>query len=661
MKALILAAGEGTRLRPLTLELPKPMLPVVGKPLLEHTIEGLRRQGIVDLAINLNHRPEAIPAHFGDGRSFGVRIAYSRERELLGTAGAAKALDAFLDETFVVVFGDVLTNINYSELIAFHRRKGAVLTLSLYRVDNPTEVGLVEVDRTGRVRRFVEKPTAAEVFTDLANSGVLVCEPEVLSHIPAGRPFDFGQDLLPALLRSGESVCALPLSPNEYLIDIGTPDKYLLAQIEWAALQDGRRPTPTRWKVDVHLGQAVAEAAHVLVDDYLLRLERTVSALSRESIADVVQLLMCVWREGRRVFVMGNGGSAATASHTVNDLNKLTLTAGWPRFKALSLTDNVPLITAWGNDASYDRVFSEPLLNLLERGDVVIGISTSGTSRNVLEALEVANDHGAITVGLTGRNGGRLRGLVDHCVLVPSDHIGRQEDVHQALDHVMADTMRQLASREGASTIHSGPDEPDITLSLVDEYLVRLERVVREMPRDAIADVVQLLMRAWRDGSRVFVMGNGGGAATAAHTVNDLNKLTLTEGWPRFKALSLTDNVPLITAWGNDASYDKVFSEPMLNLLEPGDRVVGISTSGNSPNVLEALQVAREHGAVTIGFTGRDGGRLKDVVDLCIRVPSDHIGRQEDGHLFLNHIIANTMRCLAVEQPVVQAVGAACA
>ncbi|HID24182.1 MAG TPA: SIS domain-containing protein [Planctomycetaceae bacterium] len=144
-------------------------------------------------------------------------------------------------------------------------------------------------------------------------------------------------------------------------------------------------------------------------------------------------------------------------------------------------------------------------------------------------------------------------------------------------------------------------------------------------------------------------MGNGGSAATASHMANDFNKLTIVPGQPRFKAIALTDNVPLMTAWGNDTAYENIFVEQLLNFLEPGDVVIGISTSGNSPNVLKALQVAREHGAVTVGFTGRDGGQLKHLVDHCILVPSDHIGQQEDMHMVLDHVIATTLRHL-IEQ-----------
>ena len=233
MKALILAAGEGTRLRPLTLDRPKPMVPIGDRPLLATTVAALRNYSVTDLAINLHYHPEAITDYFGDGRRFGVHITYSYEPELLGTAGAAKQLESFLDETFYVVYGDLLTNLDYAGLASFHRSRRALLTLSLYRVDNPTEVGIVGLADDNRIVRFVEKPRPAEVFSDLANSGVLVCEPAILAYVPHAAFCDFGHHVLPRLLATDEPVYGLPLAAGEYLIDIGSPGKYRRAQEEW--------------------------------------------------------------------------------------------------------------------------------------------------------------------------------------------------------------------------------------------------------------------------------------------------------------------------------------------------------------------------------------------------------------------------------------------
>lgn len=245
MKALILAAGQGTRLRQLTENRPKPMLPIRGRPLLEYTLAWLRRHGVVDIAINLHYRSEAIVGHFGDGSQWGVSITYSYEERLLGTAGAAKQLTPYLSEPFVVVYGDVFTNLDLTRLAAFHQHSAdraqtnASLTLALYRVSDPTQCGLVDVAPDGQILRFVEKPEADQVFTDLAFSGVMVCEPAILAHIPFGLSYDFGHDLAPRLLDAGMPLYAQSIAPTEYVIDIGTLQGYLAALYK-AAGQDQR-------------------------------------------------------------------------------------------------------------------------------------------------------------------------------------------------------------------------------------------------------------------------------------------------------------------------------------------------------------------------------------------------------------------------------------
>lgn len=236
MKGLILAAGKGTRLRDLTLNRPKPMLPVQGKPLLAQHIEWLWVNGISQIAMNLHHCPTVITDYFGDGSRFGVQITYSYEAQLLGTAGAAKRLQPFLDEPFVVIYGDVFTNLSLARLLAFHQERKTqtsettLATLALYKVPNPTECGLVEIDSTGRIQRFVEKPPPEQVFTDLANAGLMVCEPTILDLIPPETEVDFGRHLFPAALAGGYALWGQPIAADEYVIDIGTFHGYDRAQ-----------------------------------------------------------------------------------------------------------------------------------------------------------------------------------------------------------------------------------------------------------------------------------------------------------------------------------------------------------------------------------------------------------------------------------------------
>jgi D-sedoheptulose 7-phosphate isomerase len=196
------------------------------------------------------------------------------------------------------------------------------------------------------------------------------------------------------------------------------------------------------------------------------------------------------------------------------------------------------------------------------------------------------------------------------------------------------------------SVLLNRSNSDQFTEDALNQYLVELEEAVRLLRRDSLWQATQALFDAWQRGAQIFILGNGGSAATASHMANDLNKLTITAGKPRFKAIALTDNIPLMTAWGNDTSYDEIFAEQLTNFIQAGDVVVAISASGNSPNVLRAAQVARHYGAVTIALTGDTGGKLKGLVDYCVLTPTGHICQQEDCHLIAEHAIANALKKL---------------
>lgn len=224
MKAMVLAAGAGTRLRPLTDAIPKPMLPIGGEPLLVHLLRWLKRYGVGDVALNLHHLPEVIQEALGDGSRLGLNLIYSFEPELLGTAGAVKKLEAFFDQPFVVVYGDLLLDGDLAALIDYHRSRRALVTLGLKHTDDPQSQGMIACDSAGRVLRFVEKPARWDEVQRTANAGVYIVEPSVLQYIPADRPSDWGHDMFPLLIAQGVPLYAQLLEGT--VIDIGTPAVY---------------------------------------------------------------------------------------------------------------------------------------------------------------------------------------------------------------------------------------------------------------------------------------------------------------------------------------------------------------------------------------------------------------------------------------------------
>ncbi|MEB3294733.1 MAG: sugar phosphate nucleotidyltransferase, partial [Synechococcales bacterium] len=233
MRAILMAGGSGTRLRPLTCDLPKPMVPILNRPIAEHIIHLLARHGITEVIATLHYLPDVLREYFQDGSDFGVRMTYAVEEDQpLGTAGCVKNVAELLDETFIVISGDSVTDFDLSAAIAFHRQKAAQATIVLTRVPNPLEFGVVITDEQGQIRRFLEKPSTSEVFSDTVNTGIYILEPEVLNLLEPNTEADFSKDLFPALLAKGAPLYGYV--SEGYWCDVGHLDAYREAQ--YAAL-----------------------------------------------------------------------------------------------------------------------------------------------------------------------------------------------------------------------------------------------------------------------------------------------------------------------------------------------------------------------------------------------------------------------------------------
>jgi NDP-sugar pyrophosphorylase family protein len=226
VRAILLAAGAGTRLRPFTDDRPKPMVEIAGEPAIAHSLRWLQREGVREVAINLNHHPRVLMDFVGDGARFGVRVTYSIEQgDALGTSGALRPLDSFFrgQREFVVLYGDVLTDLSLGPLVEAHRMAKADATLVLTKVEDPTRAGIVAFDADRRVTRIVEKPDPDEVFSDWANAGVNLCGPAVLDYVAKDGAQDFARDLFPAMLAAGRRLFAHP--SHATVIDFGAAER----------------------------------------------------------------------------------------------------------------------------------------------------------------------------------------------------------------------------------------------------------------------------------------------------------------------------------------------------------------------------------------------------------------------------------------------------
>jgi mannose-1-phosphate guanylyltransferase len=239
MQALILAGGKGTRLRPLTVYTPKPIVPICNRPFLLYQIDTLRRAGIIDITLSLSYQPNKIEQLLGDGSDYGVKLKYTVEPQPMGTAGAYKFAEELIREPTVVFNGDILTDLDLKAVIREHNERKATATVVLTPVENPRDYGLVETERDGRIRRFLEKPKEEEITCNTINAGTYILEPKVLDFIPAGENHSFEYGLFPELLRREEAFYA-HIPPRTYWIDIGTPQRYLQVHQDLLANKVGR-------------------------------------------------------------------------------------------------------------------------------------------------------------------------------------------------------------------------------------------------------------------------------------------------------------------------------------------------------------------------------------------------------------------------------------
>lgn len=254
MKALFLAGGLGTRLRPLTDRLPKPMVPVMGKPLLERSFEELKLHDVNEIVLSTCYKPESIERYFKDGNSKDLLLHYVCEDVPLGTGGAIKNAEQYFDEPFLIFNADIISDINFREMIRFHKRKKADVTIAVTRVEDPTAYGVIEYDDNDFAITFKEKPKPHEVVSHYINAGVYIFQPDILKRIPSGRPVSVEREVFPKLLEIGKRI-AIYRGCN-YWLDLGTPEKYI--QVHQDAFSGKYRILDTDFKQDPVYGSSDA-------------------------------------------------------------------------------------------------------------------------------------------------------------------------------------------------------------------------------------------------------------------------------------------------------------------------------------------------------------------------------------------------------------------
>lgn len=362
MQALILAGGEGTRLRPLTSTVPKPVVPLVDRPFITYMLEWLRGHGVDDVVISCGFMAAGVRNVLGDGEALGIRLRYAEEPEPLGTAGAIKFAERLLDERFLVLNGDVLTDIDLSSQLAQHESTGARATIALYAVEDPSAYGLVRLTEERAVRQFLEKPSSDQIDTNLINAGAYILSRDVLGLVPDGRNVSIEREVFPELI--GDGLYGYPATG--YWLDIGTPDRYLQATFD---ILEGNVVTEVGQRLDssylsvaedaeivgrvippavVERGARIAEGAHVgslaVLGDHVSVGERSVVeravVLNGSEIAEDCVVRDCIIAAGVRIGPGSrvDGGAVLGEGVTIGARN--VISAGARIFPGVTLPDD---------------------------------------------------------------------------------------------------------------------------------------------------------------------------------------------------------------------------------------------------------------------------------------------------------------------------------
>jgi D-sedoheptulose 7-phosphate isomerase len=436
LTAFVLAGGLGTRLRPAVQDLPKVLAPAAGAPFLDYVLAFLAGQGIRNVVLCVGYQAGQVRAFAGDGSRWGLAIQYSEERTPLGTAGALRKAAEGYPGPFFALNGDTLFLTDLHALWHAHAETEGLATVALLQVPDGRGRGCVTLSESGKVSVFNEKP--AEPGPALINAGIYILEPQALASVPAGVAVSLEKQIFPQLCSAGY----LGGSPQAgYFTDIGTPESLASFERDVAA---GRVLIQVLPKSNKSGEYSLSEIEKFVVEE-LTRSAKILQRTSKESagvIAQAGELLVACLESGGKVLAFGNGGSAADAQHFATEL------AGRYRkdrkgLPALALNTNNSNLTAIANDYGFEQVFARQVAALARPGDLVIGITTSGRSPNVLTALKTARECGARTMALVGSKTTQVAELADALISVPSDDTPRIQEAHAVIIHILCDLVEQ--------------------------------------------------------------------------------------------------------------------------------------------------------------------------------------------------------------------------
>ncbi len=615
--AVIQAGGKGTRLKPLTKdEIPKPLLKINGRPMIEWQIENARRYGIQEFVIIVGHLGEKIKEYFQDGSRLGIHIAYIEEKEQLGSAGALYYLkDELHNDNFILIFGDVMFDMDMERMVRFHESRGAIATLAVHPNTHPYDSDLVLMDDEGQVTGFDVKTNDRPYwYRNLVNAGIYVLSGGLIQNITQPQKLDLEKDLVLPAVTTGK---VYGYHTTEYIKDAGTPDRFHeVCQEQRDGLWEMKNLGKKQKCIFLDRDGTLNVYKGLIADMDAFELE--------EDAAKAVRLIN---KSGYLAILATNQPVVARGmceeSDVVNIHRKMEVLLG--------------IQGAYLDDIIFcphhpDKGFPEE--------NVRYKISCTCRKPDTGMIVQMAKKHnidlsksymvGDSTVDIqTGINAGVKT------VLVKTGQAGTDKKYDVKADFEvdsLLEAVKIILENEGRRQMTDYTEQ-------IGAYLEMEKEVLGNLPKDDISRVMNVLETARLNGKRIFICGNGGSASTASHYECDFNKGVSYGQDIKYDFECLNDNVPMMMAVANDIGYDDIFVVPLHNKLNKGDVVIGISGSGNSENVVRALAYANETDAETIAICGYNGGKIKKLAKYNIHVKVDNMQIVEDVHLMLDHLM----------------------
>lgn len=612
--AVIQAGGLGSRMREMTRDkIPKPMLVMNGKPLLQWQIEKIAEYGIRDFVICIGHLGGKIREYFGGGQALNVHINYIEEKEPMGSAGALYYLRNFPAKRYLLVYGDVVFDMDIGRLMEFHLEKDALVTLVCHPNGHPYDSDLLEVDAGERVRALFRKNAARTTWlSNLVNAGQFVFEYEMLEQIPEPVKTDLEGDIIEKLLYTGR---VFGYRTSEYIKDTGTPDRFKKAAFEqrtgkWEAKNLSRKQ------------KCVFLDRDGTINRYVGLVSQPEQLELYEESAHAIRLLN---EAGYLVIVATNQPVVARGLCSMDDVRTIHRRLETLLGEKGAYLDDI-VFCPHHPDKGYPEENTEYKIDCDCRKPKTGMIDSMVKKHNINLSLSyiVGDTTGDIQTGVNA-------GL--HTVLVHTGE-GGKDAKYPVTAEIDAENLLTAAE----CIINKQGETMDYTHD-IRAYLDKEKSVLEGLDENEISAVMNVLEETRTSGNKVFICGNGGSAATASHFTCDFNKGISYSQKVKYNFECLNDNVPMMMAIANDIGYEDIFSEPLKNKMRKEDVLFAISGSGNSKNVVKAAEYAKSIGATVIGLVGYDGGQVKKLSDYCIHINIENMQIVEDLHMTIDHVM----------------------